>query len=65
MLAGVGQTVAGRLRAVVRRIASDTTTRDGLIVAMRDEGATLAAIAQEAGLSIEGVRKVLHRQGRR
>lgn len=37
--------------------------RDEVIMAMREDGDTLFTIAKVANLSLEGVRKVLHRRG--
>jgi len=63
MVIALVQDAQARLRAAVRRLAKAMTDRDDLIVEMRGGGATLNEIAQESGMSIEGVRKVLHRRG--
>lgn len=67
MVLAVAPTPAARLRAIARRIDKDMRDRDDVIVEMRrlDPPATLLEIAQAAGLSIEGVRKILHKRGLR
>lgn len=59
------KTARVRLRAAVKKVAAGLTERDEAIVAMRQEGALLEDIATEAKMSIEGVRKLLHRHGLR
>ena len=54
-------TAAARVRAARRQIAEATARRDQAMRDMRAEGATLREIADEAGLTHTGVRKILGR----
>jgi len=54
-------TVAQQLASQSKRAREAVARRDDLIRQMRAEGATLRAIAEVAGLSHMGVRKILQR----
>lgn len=56
-------TAKARLRSAIRRGRSAEKDRDDAIVDMRAEGEKLTDIADTAEMSIEGVRKILHRRG--
>lgn len=56
-------TVAERVATAATAITTARNERDRAIVAMRAGGATLAAIAEAAGMTEAGVHKVLARMG--
>lgn len=57
----VTQTTAQQLASQARKAREALLRRDNLIRQMRDEGATLRAIGEAAGLSHMGIRKILGR----
>lgn len=65
MVLAVARTPEQRLRAAIKKQEAGEQERDEAIVDMRDAGAKLVEIAAVAKMSVEGVRKVLHRKGRR
>jgi lambda repressor-like predicted transcriptional regulator len=50
--------------AEARAIAEHTTARDAAIVAAREAGHSLRAIAKETGLTHPGISKILKRRAR-
>jgi DNA invertase Pin-like site-specific DNA recombinase len=57
----MNQTTAQQLASQARKAREATARRDALIRQMRDEGATLRAIADAAGLTHTAVAKILAR----
>lgn len=64
MVVAIVKTPKAKVRSGVRRMLEGIAERDEGIVEMRDEGANLSEIADVAKMSIEGVRKALHRRGK-
>jgi DNA-directed RNA polymerase specialized sigma24 family protein len=55
--------LAKRLAAVVRKLQDMEDERDQLILKAREEGASLREIAQQAGMSHVGIKKLIGRIG--
>lgn len=61
MVVSSNTTAAGQLFQVGERLRALTLRRDELVVAARAEGLSLRAIAELAGISHAGVRRILDR----
>jgi len=59
------QDTGRRLEAVADQLEALRAERDRLVVQRRAEGASLAVIAREAGLTRQGVNDLLRRLGQR
>ena len=54
-------TTAEQLEEIARRLAATRDRRDELVCQRHSEGASLRQIAEEAGLSHSGVKRILER----